>query len=57
MAGFAEFLRRFPDHPLAGNAQYWIGESHFSMRPRLRQRGQTDKVAQEMEQACRSSGR
>ena len=29
MAGFREFLRRFPDHTLAGNAQYWIGESFY----------------------------
>jgi len=31
IAGFREFLRRFPTHPLAGNAQYWIGEAHFSV--------------------------
>jgi tol-pal system protein YbgF len=31
IAGFREFLRRFPTHPLAGNAQYWIGEANFSV--------------------------
>jgi tol-pal system protein YbgF len=26
---FDEFLKRFPADSLAGNAQYWLGESHF----------------------------
>jgi len=51
MAGFREFLRRFPDHPLAGNAQYWIGESHFSLARGYANSGQTDKVGPELEQA------
>ena len=51
MAGFREFLRRFPEHPLAGNAQYWIGESHFSLARGHVNAGQTDKAAQELEQA------
>ena len=51
LAGFREFIRRFPDHPLAGNAQYWIGESHFSIARGYANSGQTDKVAPEMEQA------
>jgi tol-pal system protein YbgF len=28
-AAFDDFLRRYPNDPLAGNAQYWLGESHF----------------------------
>jgi tol-pal system protein YbgF len=28
-AGFDEFLKRHPTDPLAGNAQYWLGESFF----------------------------
>jgi len=51
MAGFAEFIRRFPDHPLAGNAQYWIGESHYSIARGYANSGQNDKVAPEMELA------
>ena len=51
MAGFAEFIRRFPDHPLAGNAQYWIGESHFSLARSYANSGQTEKVGPEMELA------
>ncbi len=27
---FEEFLRRYPDHEYADNAQYWIGESYYS---------------------------
>jgi tol-pal system protein YbgF len=26
---FDEFLRRYPNDQLAGNAQYWLGETHF----------------------------
>lgn len=26
---FGDFLKRFPGDALAGNAQYWLGESHF----------------------------
>lgn len=26
---FDEFLKKFPSDSLAGNAQYWLGESHF----------------------------
>lgn len=26
---FDEFLQRYPNDALAGNAQYWLGESHF----------------------------
>jgi tol-pal system protein YbgF len=28
-AAFEDFLQRFPSDPLAGNAQYWLGESLF----------------------------
>jgi TolA-binding protein len=51
MAGFREFLRRFPEHPLAGNAQYWIGESHFSLARGHTNAGQADRATQELEQA------
>jgi TolA-binding protein len=51
MAGFREFLRRFPDHQLAGNAQYWIGESYFSLARTSTNAGQADKAKAELEQA------
>jgi tol-pal system protein YbgF len=28
-AAFEEFLNRYPQDSLAGNAQYWLGEAHF----------------------------
>ncbi|MEL6373668.1 MAG: tol-pal system protein YbgF [Pseudomonadota bacterium] len=27
--GFEDFLKRFPKHPNAASAQYWLGEAHF----------------------------
>lgn len=30
--GFDGFLKTYPKHQLASNAQYWIGESHFHLR-------------------------
>lgn len=27
--GFREFLRQYPNDPLAGNAQYWLGETYY----------------------------
>jgi tol-pal system protein YbgF len=29
---FREFLKKYPKSNLAGNAQYWIGESHYALR-------------------------
>jgi TolA-binding protein len=51
VAGFREFLRRFPDDDLADNAQYWIGEAHFSIARTHQNAGQQDKAAQALEQA------
>lgn len=31
-AGFREFLRTFPQDPLAPNALYWLGEAHYVQR-------------------------
>lgn len=28
--GFEEFLRTYPNHPLAANATYWLGESYYA---------------------------
>jgi tol-pal system protein YbgF len=30
--GFDSFLKTYPKHQLAANAQYWIGESYFQLR-------------------------
>jgi TolA-binding protein len=51
VAGFREFLRRYPDHPLAGAAQYWIGEAHFSLARGFTNAGQNDKATEALEQA------
>lgn len=51
VAGFREFLRRYPDHALAGAAQYWIGEAHFSMARSFTNAGQADKATEALEQA------
>ena len=29
-AGFATFLQKYPDHSLAGSAQYWLGETFYA---------------------------
>jgi tol-pal system protein YbgF len=51
IAGFREFLRRFPDHELAGNSQYWIGEAHLSLARGYMNSGQNDKAGPALEQA------
>jgi TolA-binding protein len=51
IAGFREFLRRYPDHALAGAAQYWIGEAHFSVARGYVNAGQADKATEALEQA------
>jgi tol-pal system protein YbgF len=53
MNGFRDFLRRFPDHKLADNAQYWIGESHLALAHSYANAGQDDKATQELEDAVR----
>ena len=51
IAGFREFLRRYPDNDLAGGAQYWVGEAHFSMARGHANAGQSDKAAESLQQA------
>ena len=51
IAGFQEFLRRFPDSDLADNAQYWIGESQFSVARAHQNQGDLEKAKQALEQA------
>ena len=48
---FREFIRRFPDSPLADSAQYNIGESYFSMARSGGSSGQADRSRQDLEQA------
>jgi tol-pal system protein YbgF len=51
IAGFREFLRRYPDHELAGSAQYWIGEAYLSLARGFSDSGQGDKSTESLEQA------
>jgi TolA-binding protein len=51
IAGFGEFLRRFPEHGFADNAQYWIAESHVGLARTHANAGQVDKATAELEQA------
>jgi tol-pal system protein YbgF len=51
VSGFREFVRRFPDSDLADNAQYWIGESYFSMARSSAGQGQAERMNQALEHA------
>src|SRR4030095_10514407 len=51
IAGFREFLRRFPEHELAGNAQYWVGEAHYSLARGHSNQNQPDRAREALEQA------
>lgn len=51
ISGFREFIRRFPDSPLADQAQYWIGEAYFSMARASADGGRAEQATREWEQA------
>jgi TolA-binding protein len=51
ISAFREFVRRYPDSPLADSAQYAIGESYFSLARASAAAGQADKSKQELEQS------
>jgi tol-pal system protein YbgF len=51
IAGFREFLRRYPDHELAGSAQYWIGEAYLALARGFTDASQNDKASESLEQA------
>lgn len=51
VAAFREYLRLYPATALAENAQYWIGESHFSLARAHEARGESDRMVQELERA------
>ena len=52
IAGFREFIRRFPEHELAGNAQYWVGEAHYSLARGHVNQNQPDRAREALEQAA-----
>jgi len=51
ISGFREFVRRFPDSPRADEAQYWVGESYFSLARASAEGGRPDEAKGELEQA------
>ena len=51
IAGFREFLRRYPEHELANNAQYWIGEAYLSLARGYANAGQGERASESLEQA------
>jgi len=51
IAGFREFLRRFPEQDLAGAAQYWIGEAQFALARGYANAGQSSQATEALEQA------
>jgi tol-pal system protein YbgF len=51
IAGFREFLRRFPDQALAGAAQYWVGEAHVSLARTYTNAEQAPQATEALEQA------
>jgi len=51
VSGFREFVRRFPDSPRADEAQYWIGESYFSLARASVSAGRAEQANRELEQA------
>jgi TolA-binding protein len=51
VAEFTEFVRRFPDSPKADSAQYWIGESYFSMGRAAASAGQSERSREALERS------
>jgi len=51
VAAFREFIRLYPNTELAEKAQYWIGESHFSLARDLQAKGDRTRATQEFERA------
>ena len=47
VAGFQRFLQDFPSTSLAPNAQYWLGESYYSMKDHARAMQAFEKVVGE----------
>jgi len=44
IAGFQEFIKRYPEHELADNAQYWLGECYYAQERFDQAASEFDKV-------------
>jgi TolA-binding protein len=51
VAAFKEFIRLYPETDLTEKAQYWIGESHWSLARDLQSKGDRPRATQEFERA------
>ena len=51
ISGFREFVRRFPDSPLADKAQYSVGEAYFGMARASSDAGRRDEATRHLEQS------
>ena len=51
VAAFREYVRLYPNTPLTESAQYWIGESHFSLARSHQAKGEADRAIPELERA------
>jgi TolA-binding protein len=49
--GFREFLRRYPEHPQANNAQYWIGEGYAALAQQHANAGQAERATEARQRA------
>ncbi|HET9489511.1 MAG TPA: outer membrane protein assembly factor BamD [Methylomirabilota bacterium] len=54
ISGFHEFLRRYPDHELSANAQYWIGEAHLAMARGHIDAGKSEEATKELQQSVQA---
>jgi len=54
ITGFRDFLRRYPDHELAANAQYWIGEAHLAMARGHIDGGHREEATKELQQSVQA---
>lgn len=44
---FTDLIARFPKHPLAGNAQFWIGEAYYAQRDYRQALSEYQKVVEQ----------
>ncbi len=51
LSGFRDFLRRYPDSPLADSAQYGVGESYYGLATAAAAESQPEKATRALEQA------
>jgi TolA-binding protein len=49
--GFREFLRRYPEHAQANNAQYWIGEGYAALAQQHANAGQAERATEARQRA------